>query len=106
MLGAIDLPLVITLIRTRTPAPGGIRVTGSSKGMVVMPKPPVPYGSFKYTSGDATISMSGNQTGTLYSDGTFEFTDVSPGIHRIILTSDMGENGVRRIAAADLLIRD
>jgi hypothetical protein len=58
----------MTVVLTKTPATptiGGVRVSGRSAGA----------GEEIYISGTA---------GTLYSDGTFEFQGVSPGLHKVV----------------------
>jgi hypothetical protein len=59
------LPLTLVLTRAQTALSRGIRVTGRSVGL----------GDEIYISG---------KSGTLYSDGTFEFYGVPPGMHRIV----------------------
>ena len=102
--GAPDIPIAITLTRTTAPAPAaGLRVTGNTGGVFAMPQilrlgeneptRPAPADS------DIGIFISG-KPGTLYSDGTFEFDGVDPGLHSVVLISRS------QIAAAQVLVRD
>ena len=105
MLGIPELPISITLVRTSTPPTAGVRVTGSSDGTIVMPAIPGPGKYFQLSAPDATIYIS-DKPGILYSDGTFEFAGVSPGLHAIILKSNMGADGAQRIDAAQVVVRN
>jgi len=77
----LGLPLALTLSYTPPPVPPGFRVTGKSSG-----------------SGDE-IYLS-DKAGTLYSDGTFEFFGVSPGLYSILKTRGT------TVTAVPVLVRD
>jgi hypothetical protein len=77
----LGLPIDVTLSYIPAPVPPGFRVTGRSAGS----------GDEFYISGKA---------GTLYSDGTFEFVGVSPGLHTIL------KNRGTTVTAAPVLVRD
>jgi hypothetical protein len=77
----LGLPLALTLSYTPPPVPPGVRVTGKSAG------------------GGDEIYLSG-KAGTLYSDGTFEFFGVSPGLHTILKSRGTA------VTAAPVLVRD
>ncbi len=103
--GAPDLPIAITLTRTTAPAPSGIRVSGTSDGLFVMPQIPVVGGSLTSTDDpDTRVNISG-KPGILYDNGTFEFFGVSPGPHSITLISAKGGTA-QKIAAAEVIVRD
>ena len=101
--GAPDLPIAITLTApTRFPA--GTIVSGTSEGMIVVPRIPPVGGNVSTSSGnlaDAGIYISG-KPGVLFADGTFEFAGVSAGLHRIVLYT-MPVDGPR-VAAADVMV--
>jgi hypothetical protein len=75
------IPLSVTLAKTPTPLPAGVRVTGRTAGV----------GGEIYLSG---------KPGFLYLDGTFEFRGVAPGLHTIL------RYGGNSVTAAPVLVRD
>jgi hypothetical protein len=106
MWGAPDLPITVTLSRISSPAPAGIRVRGSSEGMIVIPRIPILGGNLGSTGGTEVEVLISGKSGTVYGNGEFEFDGVSPGLHSVILISNMGGNGEQHYAAAEVVVRD
>ena len=115
--GAPDLPIAVTLAVTPTttttftaPRPSSdgrlpvTTVTGTSTTLLTVPKIPAVGGSLSLAeryAPDAGIYISG-KPGVLYADGSFAFSGVSGGLHRIVLYV-VSVDGPR-IAAADVLV--
>lgn len=102
--GAPDLPIAITLTHTPSRAPG-IRVSGVAEG--IAPNRRLPnFGASAASAlslSDVGVYLSG-KPGVLYSDGTFEFAGVSPGLHSVVLYSTT--SGSSKFDVAEVAIRD